>query len=73
VPKERWVLYPGTERPEDPSPVIAWAGWDHAQQARALAEYYVDARDSWTATADKPAKLRLILAGLLDLRPWLDQ
>jgi len=53
--------------------VIAWAGWDHAQQARALAEYYVDARDSWTATADKPAKLRLILAGLLDLRPWLDQ
>ena len=73
VPKERWVSFPGAERSEDPSPVIAWAGWDHAQQARALAEYYVDARDNWTATADKPAKLKLILTGLLELEPWLRQ
>jgi len=47
VPKERWILYPGTERTEDPSPVIAWAGWDPAQQARALAEYYVDAKQTY--------------------------
>lgn len=47
VPKERWTTYPGTERTEDPSPVIAWAGWDPAQQARALAEYTVDAKQTY--------------------------
>ena len=70
VPKERWVMYPGVERTEDPSPVIAWAGWDHAQQARALAEYYVDAKGNY---AFPPEKLKLLLAGLLDLEPWLRQ
>ncbi len=70
VPKERWVLYPGAERSEDPSPVIAWAGWDHAQQARALAEYYVDAKQNY---AFPPDKLKPLLAGLADLLPWLQQ
>ncbi|MEY5026417.1 MAG: hypothetical protein RLZZ244_1945, partial [Verrucomicrobiota bacterium] len=70
VPKERWVLYPGVERNEDPSPVLAWAGWDHAQQAQALAAYYMDARHSW---AFPPEKLRILLAGLLELLPWLHQ
>jgi hypothetical protein len=70
VPKERWVSYPGTERTEDPSPVIAWAGWDHAQQARALAEYYVDAKQNY---GFQPEKLKLLLAGLLELEPWLAQ
>jgi hypothetical protein len=70
VPKERWISYPGTERTEDPSPVIAWAGWDHAQQARALAEYYVDAKQNY---GFPPEKLRLVLAGLLELEPWLVQ
>jgi hypothetical protein len=70
VPKERWVLYPGVERNEDPSPVLAWAGWDHAQQAQALAAYYMEARQTW---AFAPEKLRLLLAGLLELLPWLQQ
>jgi hypothetical protein len=70
VPKERWVLYLGTERTDDPSPVIAWAGWDHAQQARALAEYYIAARDTH---GFPPDKLKLLLAGLQDLHPWLTQ
>jgi hypothetical protein len=70
VPKERWVLYPGAERNEDPSPVLAWAGWDHAQQAQALAAYYMEARQTW---AFSPEKLRLLLAGLLELLPWLHQ
>lgn len=70
VPKERWVLYPGAERTEDPSPVIAWAGWDHAQRARALAEYYVDAKQNF---AFPPEKLKPLLAGLADLLPWLQQ
>lgn len=33
VPKERWVSYPGCERGTDGSLPIAWAGWDHLQQA----------------------------------------
>ena len=70
VPKERWVIYPGAEREGDPSPVIAWAGWDHAQQAQALAAYYIDASQNqgWP-----PEKLRPLLAGLADLLPWLKQ
>lgn len=70
VPKERWSSYPGTERSEDPSPVVAWAGWDHAQQARALAEYYVDAKQTY---GFPPEKLTLLLAGLVELQPWLNQ
>jgi hypothetical protein len=70
VPKERWITYPGTERTEDPSPVIAWAGWDHAQQARAVAEYYVDAK---TTFGFSPDQLTLLLAALLELQPWLTQ
>ena len=70
VPKERWVSFPGAERTEDPSPVIAWAGWDHAQQARALAEYYLEAKQTY---AFPPEKLKLLLAGLLELEPWLAQ
>jgi hypothetical protein len=73
VPKERWIYYPGAEGENDRSPVIAWAGWDHAQQASALAEYYLNGRDNWTASPDKDAKLQLLLAGLLDLLPWLRQ
>lgn len=70
VPKERWVLYVGAEKDGDPSPMIAWAGWNHVQQAQALAEYYLNAKESqgWP-----PRKLKLLLAGLLDLLPWLKQ
>ena len=54
----------------DPTPVIAWAGWDHLQQARALATYYVQMKDSegWSRE-----RLTPLLAGLLELLPWLKQ
>jgi len=70
VPKERWVSYPGCERGSDGSLVIAWAGWNHLQQATALAGYYVDMKDTegW-----EPARLQPLLAGLLELVPWLEQ
>lgn len=70
VPKERWVSYPGCERGVDGSLVIAWAGWDHLQQATAIAGYYLDMKDNegWP-----PERLQPLLAGLLELVPWLEQ
>jgi hypothetical protein len=70
VPKERWVSYPGCERGADPSMVIAWAGWNHLQQATAVAAYYLAAKDSegWPRE-----RLQPLLAGLLELLPWLEQ
>jgi hypothetical protein len=70
VPKERWVLYPGMEGGHDTSPVIAWAGWDHAQQAQALTGFYQQATDTWGWEAQKLAPL---LAALKELLPWLHQ
>ncbi|RJP67020.1 MAG: BREX-2 system adenine-specific DNA-methyltransferase PglX [Comamonadaceae bacterium] len=70
VPKERWISYPGCERGADGSLVIAWAGWNHLQQATALAGYYMDMKDSegW-----EPTRLQPLLASLLELVPWLEQ
>lgn len=70
VPKERWISYPGCERGADGSLPIAWAGWNHLQQATALASYYLDMKDGegW-----EPARLQPLLAGLLELVPWLQQ
>lgn len=70
VPKERFISYPGCESDEDGEPVYGWAGWDHAQRAAALVALYNDrkTRESWP-------KERLVpmLAGLLELLPWLKQ
>lgn len=70
VPKERWISYPGCERGADGSLVIAWAGWNHLQQATALAGYYMDMKDveGW-----EPTRLQPLLASLLELLPWLEQ
>jgi hypothetical protein len=70
VPKERWVSYPSCERGTDTSLVIAWAGWDHLQQATALAGFYLEMKDNegWPRE-----RLQPLLAGLLELVPWLKQ
>jgi len=70
VPKERWVSYPGCERGADTSLPIAWAGWNHLQQATALAAYFLEMKENegW-----EPARLQPLLAGLLELVPWLEQ
>lgn len=70
VPKERWVSYPGCERGADASLPIAWAGWNHLQQATALAAYYLEMKENegW-----EPTRLQPLLAGLLELVPWLEQ
>jgi hypothetical protein len=69
VPKERFVLYPDAGRETDPTPLVGWAGWDHAQQALALAMIIGDReKDGW---ADE--RLVPLVAGLAELQPWVGQ
>jgi hypothetical protein len=70
VAKERFISYPGAESDDDPSPLVGWAGWDHLQQATALAALYQKRKDEdgWTQE-----RLTPLLAGLLELVPWLKQ
>lgn len=70
VPKERFLSLPGCERDADRTPLVGWAGWDHLQQAQALATYYVAMKDQegWP-----PERLAPLLAGVQELLPWLEQ
>ncbi|WP_067804311.1 BREX-2 system adenine-specific DNA-methyltransferase PglX [Nocardia beijingensis] len=64
VPKERFISYGSTNvaTPE----LYGWAGWDHREQAMAIAIYL--AENSLSTEEITP-----FLAGLLELQPWLDQ
>ncbi|MGW9675548.1 BREX-2 system adenine-specific DNA-methyltransferase PglX [Streptomyces koyangensis] len=64
VPKERFVSY-GTVNAQSPE-LYGWAGWDHLEQALALASYIQ------TAGLGNEEVVPF-LAGLLELQPWLDQ
>jgi len=70
LPKERFISFPHCERSVDSTPVIAWAGWDHLQLAQAIAAYYerVKNQEGWTQQRRMP-----LLAGILELLPWLKQ
>jgi hypothetical protein len=70
VPKERFILFPHCERAADRSPVILWAGFNHLQQAQAIAAYYLDMKDreGWTAE-----RLTPLLAGIAEVVPWVKQ
>lgn len=70
VPKERFVTYPYCNRDADRTPVIGWAGWDHLQQAQAVAGYYERMRTNEGWSDDR---LLPLLAGVLELVPWLLQ
>ncbi|MFY1669218.1 BREX-2 system adenine-specific DNA-methyltransferase PglX [Plantactinospora sp. WMMB334] len=70
VPKERFISYPGASRDTDGSELLGWAGWDHLAQAQALAMVYLDrkAQELWPEE-----RLLPLLAGLMELEPWLHQ
>jgi hypothetical protein len=70
VPKERFIAYPGASRSGDPTMVVGWAGWDHLEQARALARLIVERSTNDDLSPD--AHLSLV-AGLVELEPWLHQ
>jgi len=69
VPKERFILYPDAGRDTDPTPLLGWAGWDHAQQSLALSQV-IGARE---AEGWPDERLEPLVAGLAELQPWVDQ
>jgi len=70
VPKERWVSFPHCEGP-DGTLVVAWAGYDHLQLARAVSAYFVDVQERLGGRDDP--RLVPLLACLIELLPWLKQ
>jgi hypothetical protein len=70
VPKERWVSFPHCEGP-DGTLIVAWAGYDHLQLARAISAYYVDVQERLGGRDDP--RLIPLLACLIELLPWLKQ
>jgi len=70
VPKERWVSFPHCEGP-DGTLMIAWAGYDHLQLARAISAYYVDIQERLGGRDDQ--RLVPLLACMIELLPWLKQ
>lgn len=70
VPKERFVSYPEAGPDADPTLLLGWAGWDHLDQAQALVNLVNDraADAGWGAE-----RLAPVLAGLLELLPWVHQ
>jgi hypothetical protein len=67
VPKERFTSYPEASR--DGTLLLGWAGFDHLQQAQALATYISERRDLDAWGADQ---LTPLLAGLKELLFWLE-
>ena len=69
VPKERFISYPNAGRDTDTTELLGWAGWDHAEQALALAALISQRiEEGWDA-----AKLTPLLAGVHELAPWVRQ
>ena len=66
VPKERWVSFPGCEG-QDGTLVVGWAGYDHLQLARAVAERYEEGKER------EGRKLVQLLSAIGHLLPWLKQ
>lgn len=64
VPKERFVSY-GQTNAATPG-LYGWAGWDHREQAQALATYFTNQPLS-------AEEITPFLAGLLEIQPWLNQ
>ena len=70
VPKERWVSFPHCEG-EDQTLMVAWAGYDHLQLARAVAAYFAKMQEE-IGGSDDP-RLVPLLGCILELVPWLKQ
>ena len=70
VPKERWASFPHCEG-ADGTLMIAWAGYDHLQLARAISAHYVEVQERLGGRDDP--RLIPLLGCLIELLPWLKQ
>ncbi|MFE9823678.1 BREX-2 system adenine-specific DNA-methyltransferase PglX [Streptomyces sp. NPDC005791] len=72
VPKERFISYPGASTDNDSSLLLGWAGWNHREQAEALANLVHDRaeQDGWPKD---DARFVPLLAGLQEAMPWVHQ
>lgn len=69
VPKERFISHPHAVRPDDPSLLLGWAGWNDLQQAQAIAA-------TWTALEAAGGAIAHglpLLAAIAERLPWLRQ
>lgn len=69
VPKERFISHPHAARPDDPSLLLGWAGWNDLQQAQAIAA-------TWTALEAAGGAIANglpLLAAIAERLPWLRQ
>ncbi len=69
IPKERFILYPDAGHSTDPTAVLGWAGWDHAQQAFTI-DHLLQQREA-EGWADE--QLIPLVAGLAEVLPWVRQ
>ncbi|NKR97086.1 BREX-2 system adenine-specific DNA-methyltransferase PglX [Rhodococcus hoagii] len=69
VPKERFISYPSAGRATDPTPLLGWAGWNHAQQGLALATIYALREQEGMALSE----LVPVVAGIAEVLPWVKQ
>ncbi|MGV3722756.1 MAG: DUF7008 domain-containing protein [Actinomycetota bacterium] len=70
VPKERWLSLPHCEGMDGTLPLL-WAGYNALQQAQALGGYFLDIKERQGGAGD--LRLAPLLAGLMELLPWLKQ
>jgi hypothetical protein len=70
VPKERFASVLGAERDADPTMVLAWAGFDHAELAQSIGSLLIarQQQDGWDADRSWP-----LVVAMAELLPWLDQ
>lgn len=69
VPKERFISYLGAGRETDPTALLGWAGWNHAQQGIALATIY-----AWRESEGIDlGELVPVVAGIAEILPWVKQ
>ncbi|MFZ2526308.1 MAG: BREX-2 system adenine-specific DNA-methyltransferase PglX [Rhodococcus sp. (in: high G+C Gram-positive bacteria)] len=69
VPKERFISYPGAGRATDPTPLLGWSGWNHAQQGIALATIYAYRESEGIELSE----LVPVVAGIAEVLPWVKQ
>lgn len=70
VPKERFVSFPHILG-QDGTPMIAWAGLDHLQLAKAIGDFYGLVQTEYGGSDDP--RLVPLLANLSELLPWVRQ